>query len=53
MLQNAANQRSLAFLDQKIAIMYDYKTLQVKYTFNEKKKQRNKLKKIQSLYNHS
>ena len=38
MLQNAANQRSLAFLDQKIAIMYDYETLLVKYIINEKKR---------------
>ena len=37
MLQNATNQRSLAFLDQKLAIMYNYNTLLVKYTFNEKK----------------
>ena len=44
MLQNAANQRSLAFLDQKIAIMYNYKALLVIYTFNEKL-QLNKLNK--------
>ena len=44
MLQNATNQRSLAFLDQKRAIMYDYKALLVKYTLNEKL-QLNKLKK--------
>ena len=37
MLQNATNQRSLAFLDQKIAIMYKFKTLLIKYTFNKKK----------------
>ena len=43
MLQNAANQRSLAFLDQKIAIIYNYKALLVKYTFNEKL-QLNKMK---------
>ena len=39
MLQNAANQRSLAFLDQKIAIMYNYKVLLIKCIRNEKKEQ--------------
>ena len=39
MLQNAANQRSLAFLDQKIAIMYNYKVLLIKYIRNEKSEQ--------------
>ena len=43
MLQNAKNQRSLAFLDQKLGIMYNYNTLLVKYTFNEQK-QLSKLK---------
>ena len=44
MLQNAVNQRSLAFLDQKIAIIYNSKALLVKYTFKEKL-QMNKLRK--------
>ena len=44
MLQNAVNQRSLAFLDQKIAIIYNCKALLVKYTFKEKL-QLNKLRK--------
>ena len=44
MIQNATNQRSLALLDQKIAIMYNYKALLVKYTINEKL-QLNKLNK--------
>ena len=37
MLGNATNQRSLAFLDQKLAIMYNYDTSLVKCTFNEKR----------------
>ena len=44
MPQNAVNQRSLAFLDQKIAIIYNCKALQVKFTFKEKL-QLNKLRK--------
>ena len=49
MLQNEANQRSLAFLAQKIAKMYNYEVLLVKYTF-DKNLQLNKLNKKQQLF---
>ena len=49
MIQNAANQRSLAILDQKIAKMYNYEVLLVKYTF-DKNLQLNKLNKKQQLF---
>ena len=39
MLQNAANQTSLAFLDQKIAIMCNHKTLLAKYIINKENEQ--------------
>ena len=39
MLQNAANQASLAFLDQKIAIMYNYEALYIEWKTTNWKKQ--------------
>ena len=53
MLQNAVNQRSLAFLDQKIAIIYNCKAFLVKLTFKEKTTIEQIEKKQQLFYNYA